>query len=192
MVDTEDDITELTEEEIERQIKKLRKKKAPGGMGSQIRHGSTVKRITGEEIIKKVWKGKGFPDDWRKAVVTILHKKGDPEEPGNYRGINLHSTTYKICAAVLNERLRSQLEAERILPESQAGFRKDRGTIDNAYILQHVVQRKIRRGKVYAMFVDLKAAFDIVKRDKLWRRLKNCKIEKGLIKRIKEVYEEAV
>lgn len=68
------DVTELTEEEIERQIKWLRKKKAPGGMGSQMRHGSTVKKIIGrgklKEIIRKVWKGKGFPDDWRKAIVT--------------------------------------------------------------------------------------------------------------------------
>ena len=45
IVDTENDITELTEEEIEKQIKRLKKKKAPGGGGmrSQMRHGSTVK-----------------------------------------------------------------------------------------------------------------------------------------------------
>lgn len=41
------------------------------------------------------------------------------------------------------------------------------------------------------MFVDLKEAFDTVKRGKLWRSMENCKIEKGLIERIKKVYEEA-
>ena len=62
------------------------------------------------------------------------------------------------------------MEAKTILPESQASFRKDRGTIDNAYILQYVERQTQKpEGKVYAMFVDLKAAFDIVKRDKLWR-----------------------
>lgn len=94
---------------------------------------------------------------------------------------------------MLNEKLRSQLEAKKILSESQAGFRKNKGIIDNAYILQHVVERETQKpgGKVYTMFVDLKATFDIVKRDKLWRSMENCRIEKSLIERIKEVYEGA-
>ena len=124
--------------------------------------------------------------------MTALHKKGDPEEPGNYREISPLSTAYKIYTTVLNKRLRNQFEAKKILPESQAGFRKDRGTIDNAYILQPIVERETQKpgGKVYAMFDDLKAVFDTVKRDKLWRSMENCRIEKGLIERIKEVYRK--
>ena len=40
------------------------------------------------------------------------------------------------------------------------------------------------------MFVDLKAAFDTVQRGKLWRDMEKSGIEKGLIERVKEIYEE--
>jgi len=58
------------------------------------------------------------------------------------------------------------------VPESQAGFRKGRSTIDNIMILYHIMQREKRKGgkngKVYMMFADLKAAFDNMDRDILW------------------------
>lgn len=37
------------------------------------------------------------------------------------------------------------------------------------------------------MFVDLKAAFDAVRQEKLWREMERCKISKRLIERVKEV-----
>ena len=40
----------------------------------------------------------------------------------------------------MNERLSKK--TKRILPESQAGFRQYRGTIDNRYILQHRKREK--------------------------------------------------
>ena len=32
------------------------------------------------------------PQQWKDAVITVLHKKGDKTECGNYRGISLVST----------------------------------------------------------------------------------------------------
>ena len=40
------------------------------------------------------------------------------------------------------------------------------------------------------MFVDLKTAFDTVQREKLWRDMEKSRIEKGLIERVKVIYEE--
>lgn len=52
-----------------------------------------------------------------------------------------------------------------LLPESQAGFRRGRATIDNIFVLNHIIQREKKKrnkeGRVYA-FVDLKASFDNV------------------------------
>lgn len=47
--------------------------------------------------------------------------------------------------------------------------------LDNAYVLQHVIQRDIKRKRkmVHTMFMDLRAAFDMVKglnSEKLWKR----------------------
>ena len=46
---------------------------------------------------------------------------------------------------VLTERLRKEVEDKEILPESQAGFKRGRSTMDNVYniyILQHVVEKE--------------------------------------------------
>ena len=49
---------------------------------------------------------------------------------------------------------------------------------------------KKKGNKLYAIFVDLKAAFDTVNRDKLWETMEKGNINKYLIERIKEIYEE--
>lgn len=63
-------------------------------------------------------------------------------------------------------------------------------TIDNIYILNNIVQRKSqKRSKVYVLFVDLKAAFDRIDREKLWRIMEEKGIDNKMIGRVKKMYE---
>jgi len=65
----------------------------------------------------------------------------------NDTGITLLCTAYKIYA-ILAKRLREEIEEKGSLPETQAGFRKGRGTMDNVRILQQVINKKIsKKGK---------------------------------------------
>lgn len=52
-----------------------------------------------------------------------------------------------------------------LLPKNQRGFESRRETLENIFVLNHVVQRERKKeeGKVYTMFVDFMwmAAFDI-------------------------------
>lgn len=79
-----------------------------------------------------------------------------------------------------------------LLPESQEGFRRGRGTMDNIFVLNHIVQREGNKEerKVYAMFMDFKAEFDNVNRKKLWEILEEKKINRKIIKWLKKIYEE--
>ena len=54
------------------------------------------------------------------------------------------------------------------IPESQCGFRKDRGTIDMIFTAR---QEKCQGQNIdlYMTFVDLTKAFDTVSRDGLWK-----------------------
>ncbi|XP_018393041.1 PREDICTED: uncharacterized protein LOC108772084, partial [Cyphomyrmex costatus] len=73
---------------------------------------------------------------------------------------------------------------------SQGGFRKGR-SIENVKILQHIVGKRIKSGKkVWAMFIDLKAAFDRIDRKILWEMMKKRGISEDLIDRVREIYEE--
>lgn len=83
--------------------------------------------------------------------------------------MTLTQTAYRIYKTILAERLREEIEGKGLLPPSQTGFRKGMDTIDNIYTLNYLVNRQIniKGGKMIILFVDMKAAFDSVDREKL-------------------------
>ena len=70
----------------------------------------------------------------------------------------------KVLARVLLNRLNEHQSG--LLPESQCGFRKDRGTID---MISKAVSREMPEHDLYMTFVDLTKAFDTVSREGLWK-----------------------
>lgn len=68
--------------------------------------------------------------------------------------------------------------------EAQFGFREGYSTIDNAFILNSVIERYIgkKKGKLYVCFVDFKRAFDSVNRRKLWYVFKTNSLKGNLFK----------
>jgi hypothetical protein len=51
--------------------------------------------------------------------------------------------------SVLSEKIKREIEEKGVVPDSQTGFRKGRGTMGNVYILDHLaksVQINERRG----------------------------------------------
>nr|XP_022912518.1 uncharacterized protein LOC111423506 [Onthophagus taurus] len=84
------------------------------------------------------------------------------------------------------------MELGGILPDRQAGFRKEKGPIDNVYVLKHLADRELDKkgGKLYALFLDLKEAFDKMDKGKLWAEMGRRGITEHLIARVKEIYME--
>ena len=88
----------------------------------------------------------------------------------NHRGISLFSIAGKILAEILLNRLSAHLDESGLIPESQCGFGKDRGTVDIIFTARQL-QEKCQEQTVdlYMTFVDLTKAFDTVSRDGLWK-----------------------
>jgi len=59
-----------------------------------------------------------------------LHKKGDPNDVNNYRGITLVSSFSKMFTSILNKRVNDWVENNNIVSDAQFGFRKGRSTVD--------------------------------------------------------------
>ena len=74
--------------------------------------------------------------------IVNLFKKGDKEDPGNYKGITLLSVVGKVFCKVLNNRLVQHLDKGGVLHEDQAGFRLKGSCVDNIYTLNELVQMK--------------------------------------------------
>ena len=103
-------------------------------------------------------------------LSTYSKGKRNPRVCDNHRGISLLSIAGKILARVLLNRLNEHLEQSGLLPESQCGFRKDRGTLNMIFTARQR-QEKCQEQNVdlYMTFVDLTKAFDIVSREGLWK-----------------------
>jgi len=88
--------------------------------------------------------------------------------------------------------LREEIEGKGISPSNQIEFRKGMGTMDNIYVLNYLVNKKLeaKKGKIIAMFVDLKAAFDSMNREILLCAMRQRGIRKRLIERVKGVMRE--
>lgn len=93
---------------------------------------------------------------------------------------------------MLANRLNKEMEEKDLMSESQAGFRKGRGVIDNIYCSNYLVGREVGRGKkVVAAMIDLRAAFDSMDRRIMGRRLEEEEgVSRNLRERILEIYEE--
>lgn len=124
------------------------------------------------------------------SVIFPIFKKGDNSSPSNYRGISFMNCVAKILMGVISERLSNWTEKHKILNEYQAGFRKNYSTIDNIYNLSTIVNLKLNeKKKVYAYFVDFKAAFHKVSRSLLMYKLYELGISTKLLRLIQSIYQ---
>ena len=90
-------------------------------------------------------------------MIVSLFKKGDQEDPNNYRGITLLNVVGKLFNKVLNYRLLCWLEEHNKLSESQAGFRFGRSCVDNLFVLNEEIQGRLQEGKkTFSFFLDIK------------------------------------
>ena len=66
------------------------------------------------------------PENRRKANVTPIHKKGDKNDPANYRPVSLTSQVCKVLISIVREQITDHLKEFNLLSEEQHGFREGR------------------------------------------------------------------
>lgn len=108
-------------------------------------------------------------------------------------GIALINAIVKIFTFILNFHISLFCESFHILPESQSGFRKKQGCIDNIFILNAVTQIQLSKPKqkLFVPFVDFSKAFDSVVFDILWKKLYSVGISSKMIRILWALYSNA-
>ena len=117
-----------------------------------------------------MWQQEAVPQDFKDASIVHLYKrKGNRQACDNHRGISLLSIAGKILARILLNRLNAHLD-QGLLPESQCGFRKERGTIDMIFAARQLQEKcQEQNMDLFSIYIDLTKAFDTVCREGLWR-----------------------
>lgn len=157
--------------------------------GEALKYADSKTKPAIREMMQSHLNGNLIPDDWRDANIHLLYVKGPPDQVKNYRGISIVNAVYKLYALIVCFLLSTYVEINKLLPDTQNGFRGGRSTIDSIYIVNHCVHTTISKGKhLYAAFIDYKAALDLVNRSKLFNRLKKIGIALYLFNAINEIY----
>ncbi|PZC85177.1 hypothetical protein B5X24_HaOG202362 [Helicoverpa armigera] len=158
-------------EEFHNALNRLKNGKSPGydSLPSEVyKYGGKNIKTRLFELVLHIWDAEIVPQDWKDALISKLYKgKGDLSDCSCYRGIALLSAAGKVLAHVINSRLVKL--AESFLPESQCGFRPNRGTVDAIFVLKQLQEKCLEQHRdLYLCFVDLEKAFDRVPRSTLW------------------------
>ena len=104
-----------------------------------------------------------MPQQWKDAIIMVLHKNKDRTECSNYRGISLIAHAGKILLKIIARRLSEYCECVGILQEEQSGFRPNRSATDMMFVIHrlHELARK-KRIPLYVCFIDLTKAYESV------------------------------
>ena len=183
---------QISTNELEKAISKLKINKACGQDGiinEFIKHSNVDIYNVILRIFNTILDTGFFPSQWSVGVIVPVHKKGDVNDPLNYRGITLVSCLGKLFTNIINERLNVWAEEMSILSENQFGFRKQKSTTDCIFILQGLIEHFFNNSKqLYCSFVDLTRAFDGLDRNALWYKLNFYGVSSKLITVIKNMY----
>ena len=93
------------------------------------------------ELIRAVWLSGTIPSEWKRACTILIHKKGEANDPSNFRPITLESIPLKVFTSCLRNSLYSFLAANNYIEHNiQKGFTPNlSGTMENTAQMAAVV-----------------------------------------------------
>ena len=133
-------------------------------------------------ICSNIWETSKWPEIWTKSIIVTIPKKDNLTQCTNYLTISLINHASKSMLKIFKNRLDTQLE--QILSEKQAGFRKNRSTIEKILNLWFICEK-------HNLFIDFRKAFDRVWQKGLWSSMHKFNIDRKLIDIIKNLYDKA-
>ena len=180
--------------ELEHALKQLKTGKAPGTdciIPELLIHAKDILLPYILHIFQYIFDTGEYPDQWGEGILHLIHKKGDKNDPANYRDITLLNCISKLFDKVLYNRLK-QWECEHdVISEAQAGFRSGYSTADHIFTLNSIITNAFHdKNKLYCAFIDMKKAFNSIFRQGLWYKLNMLGMNGKLLRVIKCMYSK--
>ena len=132
----------------------------------------------------KIIQNRRFPDYWKAAIISPIHKKYDKSNIENYRPVFLLCIVSKILERRMFKRLYEHLSP--IFHSSQHGFRKNKSTfIQLLTFLQIAYKSQDKAIDMETVFKDFGKAFDRVDHGILLMKFIKNGVARNLIKTLK-------
>lgn len=194
-VDKKECDQEIREEEIERAIDQLNKRKSPGidGLGSEfyVCFKGVLTKIL-KEVFKGIFEKEEINERMRMGLMKLIYKKkGEKVDLKNYRPITMQNTDLKILAKVLANRLKEVMP--NIIETNQAYGIKGRDIADITMSIRDTIwYMKEKNEDGYVISLDFEKAFDRVEHEYLFEVLRSFGFGENFIKWIEILYKGAL
>ena len=169
--------SDITAEEVQRAISRLRRRKAPGLDGVwnfMLIDGGPGVRSSLLYLFRACWSRGVIPSSWNAAEIRPIPKLDLTRMFGEFRPISLLSVVSKLYDWIVARRLQAVAERHNWLPIHQTGFRSGRNPIEHLIRLQQDAHTAFRNRQILLVaFLDIMKAYDSVHRGQLLRVLAN-------------------
>jgi hypothetical protein len=114
-----------------------------------------------------------FPKQWKDSIILPFPKANkDHSNPANYRPISLTSCICKVMEKIMNNRLRTYLEMNKIVNNIQCGGTEKRSTEDHLVRMEVEIRKAFVNSEHFvAVMFDIEKAYDNVWKYGLMRDL---------------------
>ncbi|XP_071476520.1 uncharacterized protein [Diadema antillarum] len=112
------------------------------------------------------------PEDWKKAAVVPIFKKGERCKAVNYRPVSFTSIVCKTLEHIVCSNILDHLDNHQILSETQHGFRKRRSCTSQLLHTIHDLSNSIdSRNQIDMILLELSKAFDMIPQGRLLHKI---------------------
>ena len=102
-----------------------------------------------------------FPNFLKRALVTLVYRKGDRLEPENYRPISVTPTLAKIFERLLTEQRTHPLTVNGLINKNQFGFPKQKTCLDTMISLTEKTNQCVGENEIVVTFFRLSKNFQL-------------------------------
>ena len=185
------EMTELIirEKEVLKIMKKLKKGKSPGpdNLNSYFLREAADGLCTPLTIIFNFSLEVGeIPEDWKKAKISAIYKKGDKRKAGNYRPVSLTSIVCKIMETLVRDHIVHFIKINMFFSSMQFGFISGRSiSLQLLTVLEDWTKSLDEGANIDVIYMDYMKAFDTVPHKRLCSKMSSYEFNEQIMEWIK-------